>query len=55
VTVTTPLGTSATSTADHFTYAIGGTVTGGVIPGGVLSVTSAQRHFDHASQYDGQC
>ncbi len=40
VTVTTPIGTSAIGTADQFTYAIGGTVTGGVIPGGVLSVTS---------------
>ena len=34
VTVTTPIGTSAISTADQFTYAIGGTVTGGIIPGG---------------------
>jgi hypothetical protein len=40
VTVTTPLGTSAIGTADQFTYAIGGTVTGGVIPGGVLNVVS---------------
>ncbi len=40
VTVTTPNGTSATSSADHFTYQIGGTVTGGTIPGGTLEVTS---------------
>ncbi len=40
VTVTTPIGTSAIGTADQFTYAIGGTVTGGVIPGGVLNVVS---------------
>jgi hypothetical protein len=37
VTVTTPLGTSATSEADQFTYALTGTVTGGP---GVLTVTS---------------
>ena len=36
VTVTTPLGTSATSSADHFTYALTGTVTGT----GVLNVNS---------------
>jgi hypothetical protein len=36
----TPLGTSTASVSDQFTYAIGGTVTGGVIPGGVLSVNS---------------
>jgi hypothetical protein len=40
VTVTTPAGTSAASTADQFTYELGGTVTGGVIPGGKLNVTS---------------
>jgi len=40
VTVTTPGGTSATSSADHFTYEIGGTVTGGTQPGGTLAVTS---------------
>jgi hypothetical protein len=46
VTVTTPLGTSATSSADQFTYVtpgtgtIGGTVTQGTIPGGTLDVTS---------------
>ncbi len=36
VTVTTPLGTSATSSADHFTYTLSGIVTGG----GVLHVDS---------------
>jgi len=40
VTVTTPLGTSATSSADQFTYQIGGTVSGGTQPGGTLAVTS---------------
>jgi hypothetical protein len=40
VTVTTPAGTSATGTADQFTYGISGTVTGGTIPGGTLAVTS---------------
>jgi hypothetical protein len=46
VTVTTLNGTSATSSADQFTYVtpgtgtIGGTVTAGTIPGGILAVTS---------------
>ncbi|MDR3570756.1 MAG: IPT/TIG domain-containing protein [Candidatus Pacebacteria bacterium] len=40
VTVTTPAGSSATSSADHYTYQIGGTVTGGTQPGGTLAVTS---------------
>jgi hypothetical protein len=40
VTVTTPRGTSATSSADQYTYQIGGTVTGGTQPGGTLAVTS---------------
>jgi hypothetical protein len=40
VTVLTPMGTSATSTSDRFTYQIGGSVVGGTQPGGVLAVTS---------------
>ena len=40
ISVMTPMGTSTSSAADHYTYQIGGTVTGGVIPGGVLSVDS---------------